>query len=39
MPGDTLGADVAGFSAERGVALLTKPFTAKELDEALARLG
>ncbi|HUF22919.1 MAG TPA: ATP-binding protein [Vicinamibacterales bacterium] len=39
MTGDTLSADVAEFSAERGVALLTKPFTAKELGEALARLG
>ncbi|HEX6323745.1 MAG TPA: ATP-binding protein, partial [Vicinamibacterales bacterium] len=38
MTGDTLSADVAEFSAGRGVALLTKPFTAKELDEALARL-
>jgi len=38
MTGDTLSPDVAEFSLERDVALLTKPFTAKELDGALAKL-
>ncbi len=35
MTGDTLSADVAAFVETRGVALLTKPFTAKELDDVL----
>ncbi|MEX2273242.1 MAG: response regulator [Vicinamibacterales bacterium] len=39
MSGDTLSADVATFAAEHGVALLTKPFTAKELEAVLQRLA
>lgn len=38
MTGDTLSADVAAFADEHGVMLLTKPFTAKELEETLERL-
>jgi two-component system NtrC family sensor kinase len=39
MTGDTLSADVAEFAETRGVTLLTKPFTAKELDDVLDTLG
>ncbi len=39
MTGDTLSADVAAFAAEHGVTLLTKPFTAAELDRILERLS
>ena len=35
MTGDTLSADVADFAARNGVTLLTKPFTAKELEAVL----
>ena len=35
MTGDTLSVDVAEFADARGVKLLTKPFTAKELDDLL----
>jgi PAS domain S-box-containing protein len=38
MTGDTLSADLAQFAAGAGIVLLTKPFTARELDDALARL-
>ena len=38
MSGDTLSPDVAAFASERGITLLTKPFTAKELDDVLDRL-
>ena len=38
MTGDTLNPDVAGFAETRGVKLLTKPFTAKELDDLLDTL-
>jgi len=39
MSGDTLSADAAEFADSRGVAMLTKPFTAKELDDVLDTLG
>jgi len=39
MTGDTLSADVADFAAEHRIPLLTKPFTAKELDDVLAKLA
>jgi hypothetical protein len=39
MTGDTLSADVADFAGTRGVTLLTKPFTAKELDDVLDGMG
>ena len=35
MTGDTLSADVAAFAGEHGITLLTKPFTAKELEAVL----
>jgi two-component system NtrC family sensor kinase len=38
MSGDTLSPDVAAFARERAITLLTKPFTAKELDDVLDRL-
>ncbi|MDQ3068238.1 MAG: response regulator [Acidobacteriota bacterium] len=38
MSGDTLSADVADFAAARGVTLLTKPFTARELDGVLEQI-
>jgi len=37
MTGDTLSADVAEFAAAHGITLLTKPFTAKELEDVLAK--
>ena len=35
MSGDTLSADAAEIADTRGVTMLTKPFTAKELDDVL----